>query len=138
MSVSSACGTYDIDFNGTYISAIQVVGLFIDKYNMSRLADTSGSFCLSVEETWKVGDSDGTPIEDIDGDLLNMSDPTPTFNDYGLELDMTGQSYHQEAISLDGQGHGWPEAVIMTSPPLNTTFRMLLSPVQDGNRVSMG
>ena len=54
-AVSSACGTYEVDFNGATISAVQVVDLFIYKYNMSCLADSTGSFCLLVEETWNVG-----------------------------------------------------------------------------------
>lgn len=53
-AVASGCGSYEIDFNGAYLSAVQVVDLFAYKYNMSCLADSSGAFCLVVEESWDV------------------------------------------------------------------------------------
>jgi len=107
-TVSSDCGDYDSEFNGAYLSTVQVVDLFICKYNMSCLADSSGSFCLMVEEIWDVGslnssgtatwptytnvsfpnsagDSDGTPVEDSECNLVDMSDPPPVFTDYGLK-----------------------------------------------------
>lgn len=54
-AVASGCGSYEIDFNGALLSAVQVVDLFVYKYNMSCLADSSGAFCLMVEESWDVG-----------------------------------------------------------------------------------
>lgn len=51
-AVTSGCGSYEIDFNGAYLSTAQVFDLFA--YNMSCLADSSGAFCLMVEESWDV------------------------------------------------------------------------------------
>lgn len=141
-AVSSACGTYDFEFNGAHLSAVQVVDLFLYKYNMSCLAESSGSFCLMVEQTWDVGalnssgtatwptyinktypyfedgNYDGTPLQDVDGNLVDNSDPPPSFADYGLELPLNGQDYFSDAISMDWQGHGWPEALEYDEYPL--------------------
>jgi len=50
-AVSSACGDYDISFNGAYISAAGVVDSSVYKYQMICLVDSSGDFCLDVEST---------------------------------------------------------------------------------------
>ncbi|KUI60197.1 hypothetical protein VP1G_07396 [Cytospora mali] len=103
-AVSSGCGSYEVDFNGAYLSAVQVVDLFTYKYNMSCLADSSDN---------------GTPTEDIDGNLVDNSDPSPSFSDYGLNLSvMLGQDYYQDGISMDYQGHGWPTALDYDEYPL--------------------
>ncbi|KAK5739014.1 hypothetical protein LTR17_005532 [Elasticomyces elasticus] len=140
-TVSSSCGTYDFDFNGAYLSAVQVVDLFIYKYDMSCLADSSGQFCLLVENTWDVRslnlsgtatwptytnksfpnfdlDSDGSPLKDFDGNFVDMSDPRPVFTDYGLNLSMAGQDYYQQGIPLDWEGHGWHEVLEYDEYPL--------------------
>lgn len=140
-AVSSACGDYDIEFNGAFLSATQTVDLFLYKYNMSCLADSEGSFCLLVEETWDVGSlnssgtatwpmftnktypdfdnsPDGSPREDVDGNLIDDSDASPVFQSYGLELDLTGQDYYQDGILLNREGHGWPEALEYDEYPL--------------------
>ncbi|KUI66076.1 hypothetical protein VM1G_02487 [Cytospora mali] len=142
-AVSSSCGSYELDFNGAYLSAVQVVDLFTYKYNMSCLADSSGAFCLMVEESWDIAalnnsgnatwpmytnktypnfDDDpdnGTPTEDIDGNLVDNSNPSPSFSDYGLNLSvMLGQDYYQDGISMDYQGHGWPTALDYDEYPL--------------------
>lgn len=142
-AVSSGCGSYEIDFNGAYLSAVQVVNLFTYKYNMSCLADSSGAFCLMVEESWDIAalnnsgkatwpvftnktypnfDDDpdnGTPSQDPDGNLVDNSDPSPSFSDYGLNLTvMLGQDYYQDGVSMDYEGHGWPTALEYDEYPL--------------------
>jgi hypothetical protein len=140
-TVSSACGDYDIEFNGAFLSATQVVDLFLYKYNMSCMADSKGSFCLLVEETWNIGElnnsgtvtwpthtnkiypdfnnsPDGSPREDLDGNIIDDSDPSPMFQSYGLQLDLGGQDYYQDGIQLDWEGHGWPETLEYDEYPL--------------------
>lgn len=53
-AVSFACGDYDILLNGHRLSAVQSVDLVFYNYNMSCLVDSSGDFCLTVEESWDV------------------------------------------------------------------------------------
>lgn len=140
-AVASACRTYDVEFNGAYLTAVQVVDLFFYKYNMSCLADGSGSFCLMVEDTWDVDaldasgqatwptftnktypnfqdNDDGSPSEDEDGNLVDLSEELQAFTDYGLELDPSGQNYYQEGISVNYTGHGWPTALEYDEYPL--------------------
>lgn len=140
-AVSSACGDYDIQFNGAFLSATKIVDLFIYKYNTSCMTDSKGSFCLMVEDTWDVGslnssgtatwpmftnktypdfndNPNGSPREDLDGNLFDDSDPLPVFQSYGLELDLTGQDYYQDGIQLNWEGHGWPEALEYDEYPL--------------------
>lgn len=140
-AVSSACGNYDIEFNGAFLLATQIVDLFIYKYNTSCMADSKGSFCLMVEETWDVGalnssgtatwptftnktypdfnnSPDGTPREDLDGNVIDNSDSSPIFNSYGLQLDLSGQDYYQDGIGLDWVGHGWPVTLEYDEYPL--------------------
>ncbi|RMX98022.1 hypothetical protein D0868_10327 [Hortaea werneckii] len=130
--VSSACSEYDIPFNGAYISAVDVVDLFEYKFNMSCLADTRGEFCLIVEQHWDVdsldlngqatwpaytekiyldfsdGNYDGSPAEDVDGTLLDLSDDPITWPEWlsQLQLDDSGEDYFLEPISPDWRGHG--------------------------------
>lgn len=56
---------------------------------------------------------------DSDGNLVDNSDPAPTFSDYGLNLSvMLGQDFYQDGISMDYQGHGWPTALDYDEYPL--------------------
>jgi hypothetical protein len=129
--VSSACNDYDIDFNGGYISATEVVDLFAYKYNMSCLADSSGNFCTIVEAAWDVDllnasgratwpthtdklypdfseGSDGEPRQDVDGTYIDQSDDIIQWPDWAAELELgnSGTDYFLEPISPDWKGHG--------------------------------
>lgn len=141
-AVSSACGEHDdIEFNGGFLSAVQIVDLFTYKYNMSCLADKNGSFCLVVEETWDIGSlnssgsatwprftnktypdfdysPDGTPQEDMDGNYVDNFEPLSKFVDYGVPLDLSGQDYYQDGLNLSYIGHGWPEALEYDEYPI--------------------
>ncbi|KAI1115461.1 hypothetical protein F5Y14DRAFT_460583 [Nemania sp. NC0429] len=140
-AVTSACGDYDVEFNGGFLSATEIVDFFLYKYNTSCLADSKGSFCLLVEETWDVSslnssgtatwptftnktypdftnNPDGSPGEDGDGNPIDDSDESPVFQSYPLELDQTGQDYYQDGIPLNWTGHGWLAALEYDEYPL--------------------
>ncbi|KAI0203376.1 hypothetical protein F4808DRAFT_458140 [Astrocystis sublimbata] len=141
-AVSSSCGTYDIDFDGAFLSAVQVVDLFMYKYKMSCLADSQGKFCLEVEKTWNISSlntsgaatwpahtnktfpnfnfsPDGTPQDDVDGNIVDNSSPVGAFEDFGIKYELTGQDYYQK-IDLDDSyaDHGWPEPLEYDEYPL--------------------
>lgn len=131
-AVSSACGEYDTPFNGAYISAVEVVDLFAYKYNMSCLDNSRGEFCLIVEQQWDVdsldrnghatwpaytekiypdfseGDYEGSPAEDVDGTLIDLSDDPIMWPEWlsQQQVEESGEDYFLEPISLDWQGHG--------------------------------
>ncbi|KAI7495045.1 hypothetical protein KC367_g7660 [Hortaea werneckii] len=131
-AVSSACGEYDTPFNGAYISAVEVVDLFAYKYNMSCLANSRGEFCLIVEQQWDVdsldrnghatwpaytekiypdfseGDYEGSPAEDVDGTLIDLSDDPIMWPEWlsQQQVEESGEDYFLEPISLDWRGHG--------------------------------
>jgi hypothetical protein len=143
-AVSSACGDYDIDFNGAYISAVQVVDLFLYKYDMSCLADSTGGYCLTVEATWNVNflnesgqatwptytdkrypyfddnNYDGSPAEDGDGNLLDLSEPPITWPEWAadMELEASGQDYYTSPLASDWQGHGYDGTLEYDEYPL--------------------
>jgi len=52
-TVSSACGSYAIPFNGATISAGQILDYYQYKYNLTCLAN-AGTFCLMEEATWNI------------------------------------------------------------------------------------
>ncbi|KAI7336596.1 hypothetical protein KC315_g2680 [Hortaea werneckii] len=131
-AVSSACSEYDTPFNGAYISAVEVVDLFAYKYNMSCLANSRGEFCLITEQQWDVdsldrnghatwpaytekigpdfseGDYEGSPAEDVDGTLIDLSDDPIMWPEWlsQQQVEESGEDYFLEPISLDWQGHG--------------------------------
>ncbi|PYI13867.1 hypothetical protein BO99DRAFT_314610, partial [Aspergillus violaceofuscus CBS 115571] len=141
-TVTSSCGSYEFDFNNAELTAVQVVDLYMYKYNMSCLTEiATGSFCLIVEQSWNltalnqsgtitwpeftnvtfpnfVDNDDGAPSLDLDDNPLDESNPSPRFNDYGLQLELSGQDYYQEGIPLDWQGHGWPTILEYDEYPL--------------------
>lgn len=143
-SVSSACGDYEFDFNGAYLSTVQVVDLYTYKYDMFCLSDSStGDFCLMVEATWDitaldnsgaatwpiytnktfpdwVNSDDGTPAQDVDGTYIDNSNEMPTFNDVlsDLETDWAASDYYFDGIDANWTGHGWPEMLEYDEYPL--------------------
>lgn len=143
-AVSSACGDYDIDFNGAFISATEVVDLFAYKFDMTCLADSSRNFCAMVEESWDVdalvasgqatwptftqkeypdfteGKTDGAPARDIDGTLIDNSDDPiiwPAW-EYHVDLEDSGEDYFQEPIPPDWRGHGYDDPLEYDEYPL--------------------
>ena len=141
-AVGSACAGHEIPFSGTTLAASDIVELYLYKYQLSCLTETSsGSFCLMVEETWDVGALEssgnatwpehtnvtfpdftestvGTPATDTDGTLIDNSDPYLNFTDLGLELPWIGQDYYQTGTVADWIGHGWPEPLEYDEYPL--------------------
>jgi hypothetical protein len=143
-SVSATCGDYDTDFNGAYISAVEVVDLSTYEYTMSCLADSSDDFCLLVEETWDVdslnasgratwptnveklypdfsdGNWNGSPAEDVDGNLLDQSDDPISWPASASDLDLkdAGEDYFLDPISPNWRGHGYDSALEYDEYPL--------------------
>jgi hypothetical protein len=142
-AVSSSCNDFEIDFNGGYLSATEIVDLFIYKYDMSCLADSSGSFCAIVEESWDIDSlnasglatwptntdkiypdfsegSYGDPVQDIDGTYIDQSDEPIEWPAWAAELQLedSGADYFMEPISPDWQAHGYDGALEYDEYPL--------------------
>lgn len=93
-AAAAACGTSDLEFNGGYISVVEILDLYRYKYDAFCLQNIDGEFCLMVEERWDVGqlhaagkatwpahtnkaypnwvdNEDGSPTLGEDGELLD-------------------------------------------------------------------
>ncbi|KAH8680170.1 hypothetical protein BGZ61DRAFT_65432 [Ilyonectria robusta] len=140
-AAAAACGTSDLEFNGNYISVVQILDLYRYKYNALCLKNAEGEFCLMVEETWDVGqlhtagkvtwpahtkkaypnwvdNEDGSPTLDEDGELLDDSADRLNFQHFGQDLGWSATDYYMEGLSLDWIGHGWNEALEYDEYPL--------------------
>ncbi|KAI7081910.1 hypothetical protein KC356_g8771 [Hortaea werneckii] len=99
---------------------------------MSCLANSRGEFCLIVEQQWDVdsldqnghatwpaytekiypdfseGDYEGSPAEDVDGTLIDLSDDPIMWPKWlsQQQVEESGEDYFLEPISLDWRGHG--------------------------------
>ncbi|KAI6878955.1 hypothetical protein KC360_g8998 [Hortaea werneckii] len=99
---------------------------------MSCLANSRGEFCLIVEQQWDVdsldqnghatwpaytekiypdfseGDYEGSPAEDVDGTLIDLSDDPIMWPKWlsQQQVEESGEDYFFEPISLDWRGHG--------------------------------
>lgn len=61
----------------------------------------------------------GTPSVDSDRNLVEKSDPAPTFSFYDLNASvMIGLDLHQDGIPMQWQGHGWRTALDYHEFPL--------------------
>ncbi|MCJ1311630.1 hypothetical protein MMC25_005303 [Agyrium rufum] len=132
-AVSSACGSYEVDFNGGEMTAVQVIDLFRYKYQMSCLSDTAtNQFCLVEERTWNITqlnmtgqatwplytnktypnwieNDDGSPLLDYDGTIIaDPFDDPPQFQYFPYPLDPTGIDYYTIGTNPDFSNYGWP------------------------------
>lgn len=143
-AVASTCGSYSFAFNNAETTAVQVVDLFIYKYNMSCLADIpTGQFCLVEEQTWNITqlnnsgkatwpthtnktypnwywNNDGSPLYDVDGTLLqDIWEELPAFQHLdALALSPTGQDLYSGQASPDYSNYGWPVRLEYDEYPL--------------------
>ncbi|KAF7553408.1 hypothetical protein G7Z17_g3645 [Cylindrodendrum hubeiense] len=138
---SDACVASDFEFNGAYISVVDIVDLFRYKFDSFCLRNPEGEFCLMVEERWDVGqlhatgeatwpthtkkaypnwayNEDGSPTLDEDGELLDDSADSHRFRDFGLDLGWSATDYYMEGLSLDWTGHGWNDVLEYDEYPL--------------------
>lgn len=144
-AVSTACGDYALSFNGGNLTALQIVDLFVYKYNMSCLTDPSTeAFCLVLEQSWDItalNDSgeatwplytnktypnwvddpfEGAPLLDADGNIVEnpFNDP-PVFTWTNItDMDWTGKDYFVPATADDSLIWGTTEMLEYDEFPL--------------------
>ena len=132
-AVSSACGDYEFDFNAGQMTAVQVVDLYIFKYQLSCLTNTeSNQFCLIEEQSWNItqlnntgeatwpshtnktypnwiDNDDGSPLLDSDETIIpNPFDDLPPFQYLDIPLDPTGTDFYTNGTDIDYSNYGWP------------------------------